>query len=151
MNAITVAPRLIIEDAFETHLVVPAPLVPPKIRLSVSEGGIHPGAGALALAGFALFLVASWVGWGFGYTTLLIGVIYLLSAMYFGMLLLFSRTAAASRGDVSKRSFQDFLNGRVEIFEGRISGREALIQIAFMPILLGPTMSFFAIPWLSIR
>ena len=112
---------------------------------------MHPSIIALALGGFAIFLIASWVGWAVGYTALLIVVVYGLSAMYFGMLLHFGQSSAIHRGDVSTRSFRQFLDGRVQTFTGWVSGRSALVQIAFMPILLGCTMCFFAGLWLSVR
>jgi hypothetical protein len=53
----------------------------------VTDGSVHPGATGLALAGYGLFLAASWAGWAFGYAALLTGVIFFLSAMYFGLLI----------------------------------------------------------------
>ncbi len=46
-----------------------------SLQLDFSDGLMHPGVIALALGGFALFLIASWVGWAFGYTALLIVVV----------------------------------------------------------------------------
>ena len=34
------------------------------------------------------------------------------------------------------RSFADFVRGRVDTATGRITGREALLQIAAMPVIL---------------
>lgn len=82
---------------------------------------------------------------------MLIAVITGLAAMYFGLLIGLGRSAATFRGDISRRSFAEFLRGHVQILTGRVSGRDALVQIAFMPMLLGVTMGFFAIYWLSVR
>jgi hypothetical protein len=147
-------PRFLTEEA--THLRLPgeAPADPaalPTKAAPITEGSVHPGAIALALGGFGLFLAASWIGWDFGYMSLLLAVIVVLSAMYFGPLVGGGLVAAASRGETSHRSFGEFLTGRVQTLTGWVDGRDALIQIALMPILLGGTMSFFALLWLAIR
>jgi hypothetical protein len=137
----------------EESLVAPAPprrqIAP--ITASVADEYVHPAAIGIALAGFGLFLVASWVGWAFGYTSLLVKVIYVLSLMYFVPMIEFGRSSAKFRGEVTHRSFMQFLNGRVRTFTGSISGSAALIQIAVMPIALGCLMCFFAVFWLSVR
>lgn len=112
---------------------------------------LHPGAIGIALGGFGLFLAASWVGWAFGYAALLIAVIDVLSIMYFGPMIECGQASAEFRGEVTHRSFGQFLAGQVQTFTGRISGSEALAQIAFMPIALGCLMCFFAVLWLSVR
>ena len=112
---------------------------------------MNPGVIALALGGYAIFLTASWLSWAFGYTALLIVVVYGVSAMYFGMLLHYGRCSAAYRGDNLMRSFRQFRDGRVQTFTGWMSSRSALVQIAFMLILLGCTMCFSAVLWLSVR
>ena len=61
------------------------------------------------------------------------------------------RDAANFRDDVGRRSFRAFISGRVQVSTGWVSGRDALVQIVFMPILLGVTMGFFAIHWLNVR
>ena len=76
---------------------------------------------------------------------------YFLSAMYFGLLVGGGMVASASRGDRTRRSFREFLNGRVQTLTGAVSGWNALVQVAFMPILLGLTMCFFAAVWLCVR
>ena len=150
MNAVTYAPRL----ALEQVLLAPSsePIVTAEIaEIAVNDEFVHPGAIGLAMGGFAVFIVASWTGWAFGYTTLLLAVVTGLAAMYFGLLLGLGRNAAKFRGDVGTRSFSAFLNGTVQVLTGRVSGQDALVQIAFMPILLGATMVFFAIYWLNVR
>ncbi len=150
MNALTYAPRPATHDR---PLMFSEVRVEPTIVLPVvpSDEHVHPGAIALALGGFGIFLSASWIGWSFGYTSLLLGIVTGLAAMYFGLLLGLGRSAAAFRGDTTRRSFAAFLRGHVQTLEGRVSGRDALTQIAFMPILLGVTMVFFACLWLSVR
>jgi hypothetical protein len=52
----------------------------------------------------------------------------------------------------STRSFRDFLNGVVEIETGKISGREALFQIAGGPVLLaiGGTLMIMWAVWAGV-
>ena len=133
------------------HLATADYLPVRRAAAPVTDGGVHPGAIGLALAGFGLFLAASWAGWAFGYTALLIAVVTFLAMMYFGLLVGGGAVAAANRGERTHRSFREFLAGRVQTFTGALRGRDALVQIAFMPVLLGCTMGFFAVVWLSIR
>jgi hypothetical protein len=80
MNALTYAPRPTIDNsalAPLTRSVEPAAALQAIRR----DEYVHPGAIALALGGFAIFLVASWIGWSFGYTSLLLGVVTGLAAM----------------------------------------------------------------------
>ncbi len=113
-------------------------------------GGMHAAAVAIGLSGYGVFLIASWVGWAFGYTALLITVVYGLSLMYFGLLVGLGRSAAAARGDIETRSFRDFMRGRVATLTGAVDGRNALVQVAVMPVVLGLTMVFFAVVWRTI-
>lgn len=147
-------PRFLTQEA--THLRLPgeaiaSPVAPRAEHAPITDGSVHPGAIALALGGFGLFLAASWIGWDFGYMSLLLAVIVVLSVMYFGPLVGGGMVAAASRGETSHRSFGEFLTGRVQTLTGWVDGRDALIQIALMPLLLGLTMTFFAFLWLAIR
>ena len=147
MNALTYATKLSPENVSLAPLSEPTPAA----EVVVNDEVVHPGAIGLAMGGFTLFIVASWAGWSFGYTSLLLVVVTGLAAMYFGLMLGLGRNAAEFRGDVSRRSFRAFVGGYVQVLTGRVGGRDALAQIAFMPILLGVTMGFFAIYWLSVR
>jgi hypothetical protein len=151
MSATIILPRLL----DETEALVAPPALPRSpvapITASVADEYVHPAAIGIALAGFGLFLVASWVGWAFGYTSLLVKVIYVLSLMYFVPMIELGRSSAKFRGEVTQRSFTQFLKGRVQTSTGSISGSAALIQIAVMPITLGCLMCFFAVVWLGVR
>ncbi len=118
---------------------------------AIADGHLHPAVVGIALGGYGLFLVASWAGWAFGTTALLIAVIYFLSAMYFGMMILGGQASAAFRGETNRRSFREFLAGRVETPTGWIGAWDALAQIAFLPVMLGCAMCVFAALWLGIR
>lgn len=147
MNALTYAIRLPLEKGS----FAPSSEPTPAAEIAVDDEVVHPGAIGLAMGGFGLFIVGSWAGWSFGYTTLLIAVVTGVAAMYFGLMIGLGRNAAKFRGDAGRRSFRACLNGYVQVLTGRVSGRDALVQIAFMPILLGIMMVFFAVYWLNVR
>lgn len=118
---------------------------------SPADDYLHPGAVGIALGGLGLFLVASWIGWAFGYTALLLAVIMVLCVMYFGPLIGVGQASAEARGEVTRRGFAQFLTGPVGTFTGHVTGFTALMQIAFMPIALGCLMCFLAALWLGVR
>ena len=120
------------------------------IARTQTDDYVHPAAIGIALGGFGLF-PASWFGWTFGYTALAIAIIGVLTIMYFGPMVGAARISAEFRGEVTHRSFRQFLVAQVGIFTGRISGSAALVQIALMPVLLGGLMCFFAAVWLGVR
>ena len=151
MSATTISPRLFDSDAAPTvraaplawqHVVHPAP---------AADAYLHPAVVGIALIGPGLFAAASWVGWAVGYTALLVAVVHMLGVMYFWPMLHLGRTSAQFRGEVTRRSFTEFLAGHVQTFTGRVSGAAALMQIAFLPIVLGCLMCFFAAAWLGVR
>jgi hypothetical protein len=126
-------------------------LRPELLPLRARDSGLHPVAIGIALGGYGLFLLASWIGFAFGYQAFIMLVIDMLSLMYFGLLLGLGQDAARIRATAPTRSFAEFLDGRVATATGCVSGQEALVQVAFMPLLLGCTMGVFAAMWLLIQ
>lgn len=131
-----------------------APIVPLRYWMSGSPWArdeyIHPGAIAIALAGFSLFLAASAAGWAVGYMALLVAIIYCLSLMYFVPMIELGRTSAEFRGEVTHRNFMQFLHGEMQTATGPLSGMAAVVQIGLMPVLLGCLMSVFAMLWVCV-
>jgi uncharacterized membrane protein YuzA (DUF378 family) len=80
MNAITYAPRA----ANDGLLLTPIFTVEAVLAVTNVDEYIHPGAIALGLSGLCLFIVASWLGWSFGYTAMLIAVVTGLAGVYSG-------------------------------------------------------------------
>jgi hypothetical protein len=92
---------------------------------------------ALPIATFAWFILAIWIGFGAGETSLVLAVVTFLGIMYFSLISGGSALARDVRiGRTRRRSFREFLDGDVEIATGRITGREALEQMAILPITL---------------
>ena len=76
-SALTYAPRLTLEQIS----LAPSSEPSPAAEVAVTDEFVHPGAIALAMGGFGLFIVASWAGWSFGYTALLLAVVTGLAAV----------------------------------------------------------------------
>src|SRR5258708_29569990 len=97
---------------------------------------------------------AAWVGFaGDKEARFVIVVVIFISAMFLGLLAgggWYSRNMTAKRR--STRALGDFLNGVVEIETGKISGREALVQIAVGPVLLaiGGTLMIMCAAWAGV-
>jgi hypothetical protein len=147
-------PRALPDLAFGGDSLARRTRVARPARIAAAESAdtaVHPGAIFLGLLGYGVFLSASWLGWGFGETALLIAVISVLGAMYFGLMVWIGMRAEASRETGPRRDFLAFVTGRVETLTGRIKGSEVLVQIALLPALLGLLMSWFALVWLMIR
>jgi hypothetical protein len=71
------------------------------------------------------------------YAALDLAVVILISVVLLGLLVggaTMSRNMTPDRE--TERSFGEFVNGPVDTATGEISGRDALVQIAAMPILL---------------
>ena len=115
-------------------LVVTTPQPAPAPR---ADTGIHPLTVAIPIAAFAWFILVSWIAFGSGDAIPVLAVITIFGIIYFGLIagggaFAYDPLAGQSR----QRSFKEFLHGEVEIATGRIPGREAFLQITFMPVAL---------------
>lgn len=98
---------------------------------------IHPVAVATPLAAAAWFILVSWAAFAGGETSLILAVITFLALIFFGLLVGGAAMARDMTPDrAHRRSFREFLEGDVDIATGHVSGREALLQIAAMPVAL---------------
>jgi hypothetical protein len=83
------------------------------------------------------FIIAAWIAFSRGYAALDLTVVILISVVLLG---LFAGCALMSRNMTrdreTERTFGEFIHGEVDTATGEISGRDALVQIAAMPILL---------------
>lgn len=113
---------------------------------------IHPVAVAIPIATAAWFVAVAWCAFGGGETSLVLAVIALFCAIFFG---LFVGGAAMGRDMTPERArgrtFREFLDGDVDIATGRINGREALWQIATMPTGLGVGFTVIALIAVAVR
>jgi hypothetical protein len=125
--------------------VLTTPAAKPEPNL-LADTSIHPVAVAIPVAAAGWFLVVAWAAFGGGETSLVLAVITVLALMFFG---LFVGGGAMARNVTPERahgrSFQAFLDGDVDIGTGRITGREALYQIAAMPVALAVGFTVIAL------
>ena len=99
--------------------------------------GVHPGAIATAIAAYCVFIIAAWIAFGRDYNSLDLTVVMLITGVMLGLLsggALMSRNMTPDRE--TNRTFREFVKGPVDTETGEITGRDALLQIAAMPILL---------------
>jgi hypothetical protein len=115
---------------------------------------VHPAVIGIAMFAAFWFAFAAWVGFaGDKEARFVVVVVIFISAMFLGLLAgggWYSRNMTAKRR--STRALGDFLNGVVEIETGKISGREALVQIAVGPVLLaiGGTLMIMCAVWAGV-
>ena len=125
-------------------LVRPAPDAGGRTANQLPDTSVHPVAIAIPLACAAWFVIVNWVAFGGGEASLVLAIVTLICAMLLGLMVL---CAAMSRDMTPERarhrSLRAFLNGPVDIATGTLSGRQALIQIASMPVALA--LAFTAI------
>jgi hypothetical protein len=99
--------------------------------------GVHPAAIATSLAAYGVFIIAAWIAFGRGYAALDLTVVVVITVVLLGLL---AGGAAMSRNMTpdrkTERSFGEFVNGPVDTATGEITGRDAFLQIAAMPIVL---------------
>jgi hypothetical protein len=132
------------------HVVRPQSETDPNARLKDATA-VHPAVIGIAIFAAFWFAFAAWVGFAADKeAAFLIVLVIFISAMFLGLLAgggWYSRNMTPGRR--SRRSFGDFLNGVVEIETGKISGREALFQIAGGPVLLaiGGTLMIMRAVW----
>ncbi len=114
---------------------------------------VHPIAIAIPLLAYAWLGVAAWLAFAGGETSLILAVIFVLSVMYFGLLVggaVMGRNMTPERKQ--DRTVREFLDGEVEIATGRVTGREAMMQIVLMPVALaiGGTAIILCAVWAGI-
>ena len=103
----------------------------------VGMTGVHALAVALVPGLYGLMLVVMWATFGADLETgLLLAVITVFALIYFGLLGGGLLLADAAPVGSPVRSFAAFLRGPVEIAGGQTTGRDALVQIAGLPIII---------------
>jgi hypothetical protein len=110
----------------ETAHVQPQPWDDPKPTY------LHSAAVIAAASGYAGFLLISWVVFfGSGYMGLTLVVATLISVVMLGLMAAFGvKGPNVVPWQRPWQSFHEFLEGEVEVWGGRIPGREAFVQLA---------------------
>ncbi len=123
--------------------VLPPPAAEPAL---LPDTSVHPVAVAIPVMAAAWFLVVAWAAFGGGETSLVLAVITVFALMFFGLFVgggAMARNVTPDRAH--GRTFQAFLDGDVDVGTGRITGREALYQIATMPVALAVGFTVIAL------
>ena len=108
---------------------------------------LHGGVVVAAAAGYAWLLLAFWIAfWGYGYMMVTMAVATLISMTMLGLM----AGGGAGGRNVAPwqrpwRSFQEFLDGEVEVWGARVRGKEAFVQLAAMSWLLAGLGTAFAV------
>ncbi|MGZ8417326.1 MAG: hypothetical protein ACXWVQ_10160 [Methyloceanibacter sp.] len=111
--------------------------------------GIHPIVFKTVIAATVWFLAVAWLAFARGAETDYLLVIVTLFFVIF--LTLFLLTATYSRGDArwptKRASFREFLNGTVSTATGDERGRDVLIEIAALPVVLAVGATLIGLAW----
>lgn len=114
----------------------------------VASSGVHPGVLGLLVGGYAAMLASFWAFFARDTeAAMVLTVVTVLMLMYFSLLIGGILVAGAPQPHERQRSFREFLRGRVDIFGGAVSGREAAAQILFLPacmVVLATTIGLWA-------
>jgi hypothetical protein len=119
----------------------------PEVSGNATPTYLHSGVVVAAASGYAWFLLAFWaVFWGYGYMMLAMTVATLISVTMLGLM----AGGGAGGRNVTPwqrpwRSFQEFLDGEVEVWGARVSGKEAFVQLTVMSWLLAGLATAFAV------
>jgi hypothetical protein len=97
---------------------------------------VHPGAIIIALVAAGYLVIAFWVAFAGGETSLVLAIVTVILVMMFGLIAFGALARKVQPDGKSTRSFTEFIRGDVDIETGCITGHEALLQITAMPIIL---------------
>lgn len=120
------------------HSIVAVSVIEQQEPLLKEATGVHPVVVWIAIGAFAWFVAAAWIAFaGAKDAAVAIFVVAFINVMLIGLLARggwYSRNMTPERK--ASRSFRSFLNGSVDIATGGITGYEAMVQIAAMPIIM---------------
>jgi hypothetical protein len=122
-----------------TSRASPASAIPSvPIATRVAAPGMHPRAFRLPMIAAAWFLISMAISFaGTLETAYLMAIIVGFAIIFFGLAIGLAMHASGSGGWLgSGSSFRRFVGGEVTICTGRISGREAMLQLTVLPVTL---------------
>ncbi len=121
--------------------------VRPDVSRNETPTYLHPAVVTTVLAGYAWMLLVFWIVFaGYGYMSLALFVATMISIVMLGLLIgCGSGARNLTPWQRPWRSFREFLASDVEVWDGRISGRDAFVQLAGMAWCLAALATAFAI------
>lgn len=97
---------------------------------------MHPGVFVVSMVGWLSYLLVYWLVFGLHLEgTLVLAVATVFFAVYFALPLVLMRLRRQPSW-VEKSSFTAFLRGEIDTLTGRMSGVDALAQVAVLPIAI---------------
>jgi len=126
---------------------------PASARIKAATS-VHPMPIVISLGCAAWFVFISWAVFATAdaETALSVAVVTIIFAMMLGGLTWGAAMAPDRAPDhTAARSFAAFLDGHADIATGLVSGREALIQIAMLPLTLAIGGTVIALIWAVVR
>ena len=122
-------------------------------RVAPPTTGFHPFVIQISLSGVAWFLAVTWLDFSGGpQVSLALAVVLGFFVMYFTLFLLTaSMVVNDPRWGLHKASFANFLKDQVPIDTGTMLGRDVLIQIALLPMVLAGGATLIGLIWPAVR
>lgn len=119
----------------------------PEVSGMAQPSYLHPTVVIVSAGAYAWFLLAFWAAfWGYGYMMVTLFVAAMISVIMLGLMAGFG---AGGRSVIPWqrpwRSFQEFLDGEVEVWGARVPGKEAATQLIVMSWLLAALATAFAV------
>jgi hypothetical protein len=113
------------------------------------EAGVHPIVVKIALAAVLWFLAVTWLAFaGSGGVDIDLTIVTLFFAIFFTLfLLLASFSVADPRWPTRNTSVREFLTSKVGLATGTESGRDVLIEIALVPVVLAFAATLIGLAW----
>ena len=114
-----------------------------------AEIGVHPIVIKIAVGAAVWFVAISWLAFAWGpEIDYLLVIVTLFFAIFLTLFLLTaSFSVHDSRWPVRRTSFRQFLKSNVRIGSGTMSGREVLIEIALIPVVLAFGATLIGLAW----
>ena len=114
-----------------------------------AEIGVHPIVIKIAVGAAVWFVAISWLAFAWGpEIDYLLVIVTLFFVIFFTLFLLTaSFSVHDSRWPVRRTSFREFLKSNVRIGRGTMSGREVLIEIALIPVVLAFGATLIGLAW----
>jgi hypothetical protein len=124
----------------EASVKTPAQRVDAAGRRFAPGGELHPKVYGSLLVSTVTFVVASWLAFGrdgeTDYLLLIVGLVFFGFTILPVLIFLSARRAARAGGANTDQSLDQFMDSRVETGSGALTGRQAWLQIAIIPLCL---------------
>lgn len=124
-----------------------------KDSQTATETGVHTVVAEIAVGAALWFIVMAWLDFAHGgEIDYLLVIVTLFFVMFFGLFLLTaSYTLHDPRWPLRDTSFREFLRAKVGTATGTMRGRDALIEIALVPVSLAFAATVIGLVWSALH